>query len=699
MRDVARVFVARQRECEHENMDLKRTLLTLSEQLKVERQRADAAEHKTREVLSLFKSANEAKAVAEQDAARANEGLRLYKLQYENAQEEIRRAQKLIDSLEAQRFDAEEAAAKARSTARQLKEEKIITRAREEGRRQGIEEGMAHGRVLGYEEGRVAGFESGRAATERAFTSEPVTEMDYEESKQREYQTPRASKPSTPEDSLRDGTPEYTRSVDNNPPFPPIVANPTPIRTPPANPTPPKVQEDQQIHPVLVHNGIMSPSHPPVDVPPDGWIPSLDGDQRIRLPPPHEMAPPPPTSPSPTLSAVLSNVKNIEEPPAIMIPPPAHPQPDPQGRRTKSRRRNSTESLSTTMSQFDMLHHPSAAPSPHIPRHSGRDRSNTLSAIAEERERQSSASSSVYGTPDVSVLVASLGRVLTCASPSVPLLLLKVIECLHPPLECRCPCRRHNLQHHNVIHPIRLQRHSVIPPMRPQRRSGIHLTRLRLGTRHLSQPRHNSTHLAHHLRTRVIPIPPCTGTEALIIYLGQATTPIGQPLLATPPPKRAIAPAARIGLLVTQGLNRLTSGSVIEPMGRPAILALKKRFAMTGLARTARLATLLRRNPFVTRGTGHMGDTAEEVNEAKRLGRAPQASPQDIPPRSLSRGWYPTSMHRRTHHIRHLSHLRLRSSHRHLPCVRGQSHGWRRRQRRTGGACLQTRSNSPLNHR
>ena len=71
MRDVARVFVARQRECEHENMDLKRTLLTLSEQLKVERQRADAAEHKTREVLSLFKSANEAKAVAEQDAEAA----------------------------------------------------------------------------------------------------------------------------------------------------------------------------------------------------------------------------------------------------------------------------------------------------------------------------------------------------------------------------------------------------------------------------------------------------------------------------------------------------------------------------------------------------------------------------------------------------------------------------------------------------
>lgn len=419
VRDVARVLVAREREA----MDLKRTLYTLSEQLKAERQRADAAENKTREVLALFKSANEAKNAAEQEAARVNEGLRLYKLQYDNAQEEIRRAQKLIDTLEAQRLDAEEAAAQARSTARQLKEERIIMRAREEGRRQGLEEGLAQGRVIGYEEGRAAGYESGRVATEQAFTSAPVTELDFDQSRPHAYRPPHVPRQSTSEDSIQEAGPAFTQPSDGAVPSPPPVVAPAPIPAavpapPPANPSPPaptRAPEDaQQIHPIPIHNGIMSPSHPQVDIPPDGWIPSLDGDMRIRLPPPHEMAPPPPTSPSPTLSAVLSNVRNIEEPPAMMIPPPANPssaapQPanprhDSHKRGTTQRRRNSTESLSTTMSQFDILGPPSTAPSAQTLRSSTRERPRVLSAIAEESQRTSSSSSPIYGNSIVSFM-------------------------------------------------------------------------------------------------------------------------------------------------------------------------------------------------------------------------------------------------------------------------------------------------------
>ena len=400
MREMARAFVGREREA----IDLRRTMYTLSEQLKAERQRADAAEAKTREVLNLYKNANDAKNIAEQEAARANEGLRLYKLQYENAQEEIRKAQKLIDTLEAQRADAEEVAAKARSMARRLHEERIISRAREEGRRLGLEEGLAQGRVMGYEEGRSAGYEHGRIAAERELTSAPVTEMDYETPRAREYQPPRVSRPSTSEDSDQAGIQDYTQHMENTESMPPPTTHPARIPTPAETiPIQQPVPEDGSIHPVSIHNSMLSPSHVPVEVPPDGWIPNMDGDKRIRLPPPHEMAPPPPTTPSPPLSAVLNNVKNIEEPPAIMIPPPANPAGESSNRRIKHRRRQSTDSHSTTMSQFEILGPPSTGPAPSTLRSNVRERPNVLSAIAEERERTSSASSPVYAMPNVSL--------------------------------------------------------------------------------------------------------------------------------------------------------------------------------------------------------------------------------------------------------------------------------------------------------
>ncbi|KAI0371524.1 hypothetical protein BV20DRAFT_181023 [Pilatotrama ljubarskyi] len=407
MRDVARVLVSRERD----TIDLKRTLYTLRDQLNAERQRADAAENKTREVLALFKAANEAKIVAEQEAARTNEGLRLYKLQYENAQQEIRRAQELIDTLDEQRLEAEQAAATARSTARKMREEAIILSAREAGRREGLQEGLAQGRVLGYEEGRAAGYEDGRADTERAYTTGAMTEPYTEETPRQRYQPPRVSRPSTSEDSEANLGPSYTQPMDDTLPIPPPVTTPARMPTPaaagPAMPRAEHIPRDPEVRPATVHSAMMSPSHPPVDVPPDGWIPKIDDDMRIRLPPPHEMGPPPPATPSPPLSAVLNNVRNIEEPPPVVIPPPATgpdlrmPEPHPSNapRRPRHRRRNSDESQSTTMSQFEIL----GPPSSHgTLRGTVRERPPVLSAIAEERERTSSVSSPVYGMSNMS---------------------------------------------------------------------------------------------------------------------------------------------------------------------------------------------------------------------------------------------------------------------------------------------------------
>lgn len=127
-------------------------LVLTSERLDKEIRRANDAERRASEAIALARSANEAKLIAQRDSTRANEELRMYKLQYENAQREIFKAQELIDQIEAERQDAEAAAARARSTARKLKEQNIIIMAREEGRQLGYQEGLATGRRMAYEE-------------------------------------------------------------------------------------------------------------------------------------------------------------------------------------------------------------------------------------------------------------------------------------------------------------------------------------------------------------------------------------------------------------------------------------------------------------------------------------------------------------------------------------------------------------------
>jgi hypothetical protein len=53
----------------------------------------------------------------------------------------------------------------------------------------------------------------------------------------------------------------------------------------------------ENIRPVPIHNAPSSPSHRSIDVPPEGYIPAMDGNSYIGLPPPHELSMP---VPSPT---------------------------------------------------------------------------------------------------------------------------------------------------------------------------------------------------------------------------------------------------------------------------------------------------------------------------------------------------------------------------------------------------------------
>ncbi|KAG1803916.1 uncharacterized protein HD556DRAFT_1226953 [Suillus plorans] len=114
-------------------------------------------------ISEIVQICHEACVAAQQEAAWRQEELRLYKLQLDNTQKEILRAQDILGVIEAQRDDAEAAATDTCSKARKLNEEHLIELAREEGRRLRYEEGIRCGRNTGYREGRVVVIDDGRS--------------------------------------------------------------------------------------------------------------------------------------------------------------------------------------------------------------------------------------------------------------------------------------------------------------------------------------------------------------------------------------------------------------------------------------------------------------------------------------------------------------------------------------------------------
>ena len=260
--------------------------------------------------------------------------------------------------------------------ARKLKEEKVIQLARDEGRRQGIEEGIARGRAIGYEEGRAAGFARGKSSAAKEYMSRYRPE-DFDMPG-----PPIRISASTSDDSS------------SSPSKPSAPVPPTPVHqgTPPediriASPVSYKSGPPAGSQPTNARSSVHSFTQITADYPQDdGWIPKIDDDGRVRLPPPHELAMSPVASPPAAAT------------PALMVPPPLPMQPPPEPEvttptepttpgRPRYRRRRSTESNSTTMSQFDILGPPPVATSG-----KGTERPNVLSAIVEEKERSSTVS-------------------------------------------------------------------------------------------------------------------------------------------------------------------------------------------------------------------------------------------------------------------------------------------------------------------
>lgn len=205
-----------------------------------------------------------------------------------------------------------------------------------------------------------------------------------------------------------------------------LPSAPAPAPPPPIPPLPSTTTG--QIHPTIIHNLPPPTRHSPVNIPPDGMIPVDSADGGIMLPPPHELSPMPPIMELNSFSPVPEQRRNLEDEP-IIIPPRTyhrntyyHPRDRDRDqnhtyhpRESRAARESSPESISTAISQFDMLTEPhpnlvgefspmsvipesvSGYNSPNVPvngRDMGLGRSGSLRTNSTRRERSMSRSPS-----------------------------------------------------------------------------------------------------------------------------------------------------------------------------------------------------------------------------------------------------------------------------------------------------------------
>ena len=317
--------------------ELRKLLHSATAQLEAEALRASEAERELQNLTVHLKRINDARLAAQQEALKAKEELkcavvcnsqerlqlnflfRLYSTQLNAAQEEIYRAQDVLRVVDRQRYEAEKDAANSRSVVRKLSQEIVINAAREEGKRIGLREGLERGRSIGFREAQfMARFGSAMDEDE---------ESDGDEDNFLDYVDRRRS--------------HFTASLPNVPPPPP---EPIPI------PPPETTNRAPNIRPTSYRNASPSVRHSSVSIPPDGYIPALDADHFIRIPPPHE------------LSRLLATPERKQSPPLPedeeraqengmlrSIPHPAY-----KGHHQSPPGSNS----STTLSQFDMVNEP-----------------------------------------------------------------------------------------------------------------------------------------------------------------------------------------------------------------------------------------------------------------------------------------------------------------------------------------------------
>ncbi|KAJ7736014.1 hypothetical protein DFH07DRAFT_986951 [Mycena maculata] len=307
---------------------LSHLLLVATERLGQETNRANAADLRCGEVLAHLRIIVQERDQLRRTLAKVQEELGLYKLQLDVAQNEIFRAQKIVDGVDKARVEAEEQAAKDRTIARQLVSERAVWVAREEGRNEGFKEGLREGRRWAseaasrrradeypedrYEEGEVnndpdpeeyePSVHSNSPSSHRAWSSPPrsvrstfADAASYESTLPIHAMTPPAPAPSNvppmvphpPTPRIPPTRPERSPSARSSRPLPRAPARPR-------SPEPITIRPDP--NPSHTTHSTPSPptstSHRCVAVHPDGFIPTLGADSIIALPPPHELSRP-----------------------------------------------------------------------------------------------------------------------------------------------------------------------------------------------------------------------------------------------------------------------------------------------------------------------------------------------------------------------------------------------------------------------
>ena len=325
--------------------ELKKLLHSVTAQLEAETLRASEAERELQNLTIHLKHINDARLAAQQEALKAKEELkyvvvatpqehlqlnfllRLYSIQLRAAQEEIYRAQDILRVVDGQRYEAEKDAANSRSVVRKLSQEIVINAAREEGKRIGLREGLERGRSIGFQEARfMARF---------SRTTDGDEEFDDEDNFP-DYVDRRRSHFIASNEGSGGSQPPEPSMQHVSPPEP----EPTPI------PPPETVNRAPDIRPTSYRNASSSMRHSAVSIPPDGYIPALDADHFIRIPPPHELSRPPPT-PERKQSPPLPETEERAQANGMFRSITPH--------HTHKAHHQSPSNSSTTLSQFDIV--------------------------------------------------------------------------------------------------------------------------------------------------------------------------------------------------------------------------------------------------------------------------------------------------------------------------------------------------------
>lgn len=221
----------------------------------------------------------------------------------------------------------------------------LVHQAREEGRRMGIHEGLSRGRDLVFQENRTLNSFAEDDSQDiedigEDYDLDSIDQSHSSVSDTADDDVDFQSRPPSTFEQIRPSTP---------PPLPIPIPRQEPIPVPPsvARSSPPRSVEI--VPPVSVRGVTPSPRRPNVPIPPDNFIPHLDSDNILRMPPPFEFhrVPTPERSRSPSVTG-----REGDEP--LMIPGP---------RAVSSQNRHyprpsSPESNSTTISQFEMVNEP-----------------------------------------------------------------------------------------------------------------------------------------------------------------------------------------------------------------------------------------------------------------------------------------------------------------------------------------------------